>query len=109
MVSEPARRVEESRAEESPHPSAWSRHRGPVTGVGVIPGTRTVVTSAYDSAVGLFHLDSGEPELLGYHDHLVNRVVVSPRRPARRLLLVRLLDRDLEPVEPPPGAHPAGA
>ncbi len=78
MVSEPARRVEESRAEESPHPSAWSRHRGPVTGVGVIPGTRTVVTSAYDSAVGLFHLDSGEPELLGYHDHLVNRVVVSP-------------------------------
>jgi hypothetical protein len=36
----------------------------------MIPGTRTVVTSAYDSAVGLFHLDSGEPELLGYHDHL---------------------------------------
>ena len=54
----------------------WSRHRGPVTGVALIPGTSRVVTSAYDGAVGLFNLDTGRAELLGYHDHLVNRVVV---------------------------------
>jgi WD40 repeat protein len=57
--------------------SAWTRHRGPVTGVVLIPGTRRAVTSAYDSAVGLFDLDGGRGELLGYHDHLVNRVVVN--------------------------------
>lgn len=34
------------------------RHRGPVTGVAVVPGTDWVVTSAYDSAVGLFDLDT---------------------------------------------------
>ncbi|MDX1500779.1 MAG: WD40 repeat domain-containing protein [Thermoanaerobaculia bacterium] len=44
----------------------------------MIPGTRLAVTSAYDSAVGIFDLESGEVELLGYHDHLVNRIVVSP-------------------------------
>jgi WD40 repeat protein len=57
--------------------AAWSRHRGPVTGVVLIPGTHRAVTSAYDSAVGLFDLDTGRVELLGYHDHLVNRIVVS--------------------------------
>jgi WD40 repeat protein len=57
--------------------SQWSRHRGPVTGVALIPGTNKAVTSAYDSAVGLFDLDSGEVELIGYHDHLVNRIVVN--------------------------------
>ena len=55
--------------------AAWSRHRGPVTGVVLIPGTRRAVTSAYDSAVGIFDLDTGRAELLGYHDHLVNCVV----------------------------------
>ena len=56
--------------------AAWTRHRGPVTGVAAIPGSRTVVTSGYDGAVGLFDLEAGRAELLGYHDHLVNRIVV---------------------------------
>jgi WD40 repeat protein len=56
--------------------TAWTRHRGPVTGVVSIPGTCWAVTSAYDGAVGLFDLATGAVELLGYHDHLVNRVVV---------------------------------
>src|SRR3990172_7491861 len=57
--------------------AVWSRHRGPVTGVVLIPGTRCAATSAYDSAIGLFDLDTGRAELLGYHEHLVNRVVVN--------------------------------
>ncbi len=55
----------------------WSRHRGPVTGVALVPGTNVAVTSGYDSAIGLFDLDSGHAELLGYHDHLVNRIIVN--------------------------------
>ena len=64
---------------EATQDSEWTRHRGPVTGVALIPGTDVAVTSAYDSAVGLFNLTTGSVELLGYHDHLVNRIVVSPR------------------------------
>lgn len=52
------------------------RHRGPVTGVELIPGTQTAVTSAYDGAVALFDLATRQVELLGYHRHLVNRIVV---------------------------------
>lgn len=59
-------------------PEKWARHLGPVTGVALIPGTRNVVTSAYDSAVGCFSLDTGQAELLGYHDHLVNSISVNP-------------------------------
>ena len=55
----------------------WTRHLGPVTSVALIPGTRNVVTSAYDSAVGCFNLDTGKVELLGYHDHLVNSITVN--------------------------------
>jgi WD40 repeat protein len=55
----------------------FSHHRGPVTCAAGIPGTRKVVTSAYDSAVALFDLDSGTVDLLGYHDHLANRIVVN--------------------------------
>jgi WD40 repeat protein len=42
-----------------------------------IPGTATAVTSGYDGAVGIFDLRGGPGELLGYHDHLVNRVTVN--------------------------------
>lgn len=56
----------------------FGRHRGPVTGVAMVPGTRTVVTSGYDGAVALFDLKDGKVDLLGYHRHLVNRVVVDP-------------------------------
>jgi WD40 repeat protein len=41
-----------------------------------IPNTRQVVTSGYDGAVGLFDLQNGKVDVLGYHRHLVNRVVV---------------------------------
>jgi WD40 repeat protein len=54
----------------------FGHHRGPVTCAAGIPGTRLVATSAYDGAVGLFDLDLGTVELLGYHEHLVNRIVV---------------------------------
>lgn len=55
----------------------FRRHRGPVTTAAWIPGTRQIVTSAYDGAVARFDLDSGAVTLLGHHDHLVNRIVVS--------------------------------
>lgn len=55
----------------------WTRHRGPITSVAAAPG-RKLVTAGYDSAVGLYGLDDGSTRLLGYHDHLVNQVVVSP-------------------------------
>jgi WD40 repeat protein len=58
------------------------RHRGPVTCVAGIPGTDEVVTSAYDGAVALYNLLSGSVDLLGFHRHLVNRVVVDG--PGRR-------------------------
>jgi WD40 repeat protein len=58
-------------------PSPSFRHRGPVTCVAAIPQTRKAVTSGYDGAVGIFDLDSGESGLLGYHHHLVNRIVVN--------------------------------
>lgn len=54
----------------------FSRHRGPITCVAAIPGTRHAVTSGYDGAVGRVDLDGGRIELLGYHDHLVNRIAV---------------------------------
>ena len=59
------------------HNGGFSHHRGPVTCAAGIPGTRKVVTSAYDSAVALFDLDLGTVDLLGYHDHLANRIVVN--------------------------------
>lgn len=55
----------------------FRRHRGPVTTAAWIPDTRQIVTSAYDGAVARFDLDTGAVTLLGHHDHLVNRIVVS--------------------------------
>lgn len=52
------------------------RHRGPITSTAALPGGSKVVTGGYDGAVGLFDLDSGGIQLLGYHRHLVNQVVV---------------------------------
>ena len=52
------------------------RHRGPVTCAAGIPGTDEVVTSGYDGAVAIYNLTDGSVELLGFHRHLVNRVVV---------------------------------
>jgi WD40 repeat protein len=56
---------------------SFDRHRGPVTCAAAVPGSDLVVTSAYDGAVGLFDLGTGRVELLGYHDHLANRVTVN--------------------------------
>ncbi len=53
------------------------RHRGPVTAVAGIPGSRAVVSSAYDGAVARFDFGSGAVELLGYHDHLANKITVN--------------------------------
>ena len=55
---------------------SFDRHRGPVTCAAAVPGSDLVITSAYDGAVGLFDLGTGRVELLGYHDHLANRVTV---------------------------------
>jgi WD40 repeat protein len=52
------------------------RHRGPVTCAAAILGTALAVTSGYDGAVALYGLETGAVELLGFHRHLVNRVVV---------------------------------
>lgn len=52
------------------------RHRGPVTSTAALPNRRSVVTGAYDGAVATFDLDTGAFRALGYHSHLVNRVVV---------------------------------
>jgi WD40 repeat protein len=55
-----------------------------VTCAAGIPGRDEVVTSGYDGAVALYNLASGTVDLLGFHRHLVNRVVVdaSGRRAA---------------------------
>lgn len=58
--------------------TTFTRHRGPVTSVAGVPGTNTAVSSGYDSAVGFIDLDARRIDLLGYHEHLVNRVRVSP-------------------------------
>jgi WD40 repeat protein len=50
------------------------RHRGPVTCVAQVPNKNVAVTSAYDGAIGIFDLVSGKVELLGYHDHLANKI-----------------------------------
>jgi WD40 repeat protein len=60
-----------------PRAELFSRHRGPITCVAAIPGTRRAVTSGYDGAVGMVDLDTGRIELVGYHDHLVNRIAVN--------------------------------
>ena len=52
------------------------RHRGPVTCVAGIPGSNFAVSSGYDGAVGFIDLDQRRIGLLGYHDHLVNRITV---------------------------------
>ena len=57
--------------------TSFVRHRGPITCVTGIPGTRRAVTSGYDGAVGMVDLDSRRIILLGYHDHLVNRIAVN--------------------------------
>ncbi|MEM7355727.1 MAG: WD40 repeat domain-containing protein [Acidobacteriota bacterium] len=58
---------------------SFVRHRGPVTCVAHIPGTRAAVTSCYDSAISYVDLDRQTIELMGYHDHLANRIVVDPQ------------------------------
>ncbi len=52
-------------------------HRGPVTGVAMVPNSSVVLTSGYDSAIGWFDLETGQSHLLGYHHHLVNSISVN--------------------------------
>lgn len=62
--------------EPSPIPG-FGRHRGPVTGVSALPGSRYAVAVAYDGAVSLFDLEAGRASLLGYHRHLANHITVN--------------------------------
>jgi len=57
--------------------SEFVRHRGPVTCVAGIPGRNAAVSSAYDGAVAYADLDTGTIELMGYHDHLANKIIVN--------------------------------
>jgi len=57
--------------------AAFVRHRGPVTCVAGIPGRRAAVSTGYDGAVGYVDIDACTIELLGYHDHLANKVAVN--------------------------------
>lgn len=57
----------------------FERHLGPVTCVAAVPENNWAVTSAYDGAVGLFDLSTGDVSLLGYHEHLANRICVNAR------------------------------
>jgi WD40 repeat protein len=42
-----------------------------------IPGCNAAVSSAYDGAVAYVDLEARSMELLGYHDHLVNKITVN--------------------------------
>jgi len=57
---------------------SFDRHRGPVTCVAGIPGRSAAVSCGYDSAVAIIDFERRAIDLLGYHSHLVNRVVVNP-------------------------------
>lgn len=52
----------------------FQRHRGPITSVAPC-GDGQLVTAAYDGAVALYDLGRSSVELLGYHRHLVNKVI----------------------------------
>lgn len=53
------------------------RHRGPITCALQIPHSDKIITSGYDNAVALFDRATSAVKLLGYHEHLVNRVTVN--------------------------------
>jgi WD40 repeat protein len=60
----------------------FTRHRGPVTCAAVVPGphgedAERIVSSGYDGAVAVVDVPRRTIALLGYHDHLVNRIVLS--------------------------------
>jgi WD40 repeat protein len=63
-------------ASEFDQDTAFLRHRGPVTSVAGLPGGRACVSGGYDGAVALADLENMSIELLGYHDHLINKVTV---------------------------------
>lgn len=57
--------------------SQFTRHRGPITCAAQVPNSTKIISSGYDNAVALFDAESMRVELLGYHQHLVNRVTVN--------------------------------
>ncbi|MCA9151608.1 MAG: hypothetical protein KDA92_19985, partial [Planctomycetales bacterium] len=57
--------------------ATYCRHRGPVTCVAGIPGQRAAVSSAYDGSIAYIDFATKEMTLLGYHDHLANRITVN--------------------------------
>lgn len=63
--------------ESKEYEDTFLRHRGPVTCVSGIPNRNAAVTSGYDGAVGYADLGAGTVELMGYHDHLANKITVN--------------------------------
>ena len=59
------------------HGEQFVRHRGPVTCVTCVPNRDAAVTSGYDGAVAWIDLATRRIDLMGYHDHLVNRISVN--------------------------------
>jgi WD40 repeat protein len=59
------------------HGEQFVRHRGPITCVTCVPNRDAAVTSGYDGAVAWVDLAARRVDLMGYHDHLVNRVSVN--------------------------------
>jgi WD40 repeat protein len=59
----------------------FRKHRGPVTCAAAAPRTKDstekVVSSGYDGAVAITDVTQETMKLLGYHEHLVNRIVLS--------------------------------
>lgn len=59
------------------HNETFLSHRGPITCAAHVPNSHKIITSGYDSAVALFDMQTKEVNLLGYHQHLVNRISVN--------------------------------
>jgi WD40 repeat protein len=79
--SEPGALAGSTRSEPCPL-DGFTRHRGPVTCAVAIPGhgrgCEQIVSSGYDGAVAIADVTRQTISLLGYHDHLVNRIALSP-------------------------------
>jgi WD40 repeat protein len=68
-------------APEREHTDVFTKHRGPVTCAVAVPrhngSTKEIVSSGYDGAVAITDVTQQTMALVGYHDHLVNRIALS--------------------------------
>src|SRR5580700_2440637 len=67
-------------APEREHTDVFTKHRGPVTCAVAVPrhngSTKEIVSSGYDGAVAITDVTQQTMTLVGYHDHLVNRIAL---------------------------------